>query len=150
MRQRTPSLRNPVYAEVMVYPPWRRFDVFLADVLASIGPRKGTEYTLDRYPSQDGHYEPGNIRWATYEDQAQNRVNNHPLMDSCSVHGAVSRWAPDPPEVRPWYTTQGMAIQGIEAVTGSLCRSGDEPEWVNTLNLDGSVTVKEPPEPKND
>jgi hypothetical protein len=39
---------------------------------AELGPRPaGT--TLDRFPNNDGNYEPGNVRWATREEQNQNR-----------------------------------------------------------------------------
>jgi hypothetical protein len=47
---------------------WRRsFTAFLAD----LGPCPGPLYTLDRYPNCDGHYEPGNVRWATWEQQRE-------------------------------------------------------------------------------
>src|SRR5436190_13574310 len=29
------------------------------------GPRPGPGYSIDRFPNKDGHYEPGNVRWAT-------------------------------------------------------------------------------------
>lgn len=41
------------------------------EFLAHIG-RRPDGYTLDRI-NNDGHYEPGNVRWATPSEQAYNR-----------------------------------------------------------------------------
>lgn len=45
------------------------FENFLAD----IGRRPSPKHTLDRYPDNDGNYEPGNVRWATRSEQSRNR-----------------------------------------------------------------------------
>lgn len=47
---------------------WRKFEDFLADM----GERPRNK-TLDRYPDNDGDYEPGNCRWATGSEQGLNR-----------------------------------------------------------------------------
>lgn len=50
---------------------WRLFENFLADV----GERPAGK-SIDRYPNNDGNYEPGNVRWATWIEQQNNRRNN--------------------------------------------------------------------------
>jgi hypothetical protein len=55
---------------------WHLFETFLEDV----GERPEGK-TIDRYPNNDGNYEPGNVRWATRSEQNQNK---RPRKDSRS------------------------------------------------------------------
>jgi hypothetical protein len=50
---------------------WLNFEKFLADM----GERPGPGYSLDR-KDNDGHYEPGNVRWATHKEQCNNTRRN--------------------------------------------------------------------------
>jgi hypothetical protein len=58
---------------IRVHPPWQdSFALFREWVLANIGDRPSASYSLDRVDN-DGHYEPGNLRWATRSEQRRNR-----------------------------------------------------------------------------
>lgn len=64
--------RNYGARGITVCDRWRSFKNFVEDM----GRRPGPEYSIDRYPNQDGNYEPGNCRWATTGEQTTNRCDN--------------------------------------------------------------------------
>ena len=74
---------------ITVCEQWRdSFETFLADV----GLRPSNQHSLDRYPNNDGNYEPGNVRWATRMEQAINKRSNRWI----TAHGktmTVSEWS---------------------------------------------------------
>lgn len=59
---------DPDYLDVRVCAHWEEFENFLADV----GEPPTPKHEIDRIDS-GGHYEPGNVRWATEAQQARNR-----------------------------------------------------------------------------
>lgn len=68
------------------------FEAFYADV----GARPSPKHSLDRYPDVNGHYEPGNVRWATRTDQERNKRGSvritiggetRPILEWCELRG---------------------------------------------------------------
>lgn len=51
---------------------WHDLRLFITDIERILGPRP-EGMTLDRWPDNDGHYELGNVRWATPSEQRRNQ-----------------------------------------------------------------------------
>ena len=75
MKQRCYNPKNPNYHNygargIQVCERWREsFPAFLDDV----GMRPSVAHSLDRFPNNNGNYEPGNVRWATISQQNLNK-----------------------------------------------------------------------------
>lgn len=77
---------------IQVCEEWRRN---FAEFLAYVGPRpeqtKPRQWSLDRIDTNKG-YEPGNVRWATAQEQARNRRSNKKLTINGQTRTAAE-WA---------------------------------------------------------
>ena len=61
---------------IKVCDQWQEsFETFLSDM----GKRPTMKHSLDRYPDQNGNYEPSNVRWATRTEQSNNKTNNRTI-----------------------------------------------------------------------
>ena len=74
--QRCTKKSSPAYKDyggrgIDIYPPWLNFTTFLEEVPTC----PGNTYTLDRIDNSKGYF-PGNLRWVTRVEQANNKRNN--------------------------------------------------------------------------
>jgi hypothetical protein len=60
------------------------------EFFAEVGLRPSPSHSIDRYPNSEGHYQPGNVRWATKTEQRvnQRRVKNQTFS---SIYHGVSK-----------------------------------------------------------
>lgn len=112
---------------------WRSsFENFLADM----GERPSKLHTLDRFPNREGNYEPGNCRWATKEEQLENRGNTLYVTYN-GVTKSLAKWAQITGVLRK--TLQGRLykgwsadeiLNGRDAIEEHSGRCANYPLWV--------------------
>lgn len=67
---------------------WRKFSLFCEDM----GIKPSPTYQLDRFPDNNGNYEPGNVRWATPEENSNNKRNNR-VIEFRGFKATVAQWS---------------------------------------------------------
>lgn len=93
IRDRCSNNKNKAYRRyggrgISVCKKWdESFDAFLEDM----GMPPTCKHTIDRYPDQNGNYEPGNCRWATMQEQQNNRSNNR-IIEHAGESKTLAEW----------------------------------------------------------
>lgn len=95
MQERCRNPKHKSYARyggrgIRVCDRWLGEDGFV-NFLADVGKKPGPKYTLERKENDTG-YQPGNVRWATMTEQANNRHNNR-LVTWEGKTLNISQWA---------------------------------------------------------
>jgi hypothetical protein len=99
MLHRCENAKHPQYEYyggrgIKVCEQWHKFENFLADM----GTRPSPKLSIDRV-NNDGNYEPGNCRWATWSQQRRNqRLNRRPskhrsLLTHMGRSMSIVEWA---------------------------------------------------------
>lgn len=91
MRQRCNKPSHHAYRDyggrgISICPRWDDFAKFMEDM----GPRPSVRHSLDRIDN-DGPYSPENCRWATRQEQSENKRSNR-WVDIDGVRRTVTEW----------------------------------------------------------
>lgn len=85
----TPAFQQYGARGITVCPEWR-FPDGLQSFLAHIGGMPAPGLSVDRIDNSKG-YEPGNVRWATRQEQSRNRRTNH-MLTACGKSQCLQAW----------------------------------------------------------
>lgn len=103
-----------------VHPDWLySFEAFRD----AVGSRPSKGHTLDRINNDEG-YRPGNVRWATREEQANNRVDNV-FIEVDGVRKSISQWA----------RHYGIAVPTLTARVHKLFAPAPAPRRIEQVSL---------------
>jgi hypothetical protein len=121
LRARCNNKKNVAYVRygargIRVCSAWDCSDGFPA-FLACVGKRPSPNHTIDRI-NNDGNYEPGNVRWATTQEQVRNTRRNVWVRE-----GSVSMIAEDFAKLHGLWgqTVRDRVRRGADPLTGK-CR----------------------------